>query len=71
MCNSALKDVSQAQVVALGVNGMDIIGDVLNGEVLQVDRGRHNGIFALRFARKRDLTGVCLMMSRDQKLGGL
>lgn len=33
---------------------MDIVGDVVNSEVLQADRGRHGGNFSVRSTRSPD-----------------
>jgi len=67
MRNSPLKDVFQAQVVAPRVDGVNIIGNVFNGEILQVDRGRHDGIFSIPFARTLELVRVCTIDGEEQK----
>jgi hypothetical protein len=65
--NSPLKNVFQAQIGAPRVDGVNIIGNVFNGEVLQVDRSRHDGIYSVLFARKPELVRVYTTDSREQK----
>lgn len=42
MFNSPFKDIFQSEIAALRIYGVDIIGDVVNGEVFQADWSCHD-----------------------------
>lgn len=45
MRDYSLQYVFQSQITALRIDGVDILGDVVDGEIFQADRGGHDGKF--------------------------
>lgn len=41
MSNDSFQDILQARVATLGVDGVDIFGDVVDREIFQTDRSGH------------------------------
>lgn len=42
MRNDSFEDILQARVAALGVDGVDIFGDVVDREIFQADGSSHD-----------------------------